>query len=233
MIVCCDYQMISDHFWSEALEFYCHHIHQTRYLPSQWLIHFQPHYLLSLPASPFQWWPRSYGRKRTANWWGLVFLPEGAWGLGQAHSGVSCSWQQHQPLGLLFFIISIHRTVCTAFKSQNFFPCTLPQLQSKSTFLTEYPARQSHSITFPLSSCWLPAGKSSLYLISKFEGIFLVYFHTGLDCSISYTGACYATNLKTDFPQKSVKSSSQHQEGTWAQQYRHLMEAFPLLPWSS
>lgn len=112
-------------------------------------------------------------------------------------------------------------------------PLHSPQLQSKSTFRTEYPARQSHFITFPLSSCWLPAGKSSLYLISKFEGIFLVYFHTGLDCSISYTGACYATNLKTDFPQKSVKSSSQHQEGTWAQQYRHLMEAFPLLPWSS
>lgn len=107
------------------------------------------------------------------------------------------------------------------------------QHQSKTTFCTKYPAGQSHFITFPLSSCWLPAGKSSLYLISKFERIFLVYFHTSLDCNISYPDTYCATNLKTNFPQKSVKSSSQHQEGTWAQQHRYLVEAFPLLPWSS
>lgn len=112
-------------------------------------------------------------------------------------------------------------------------PLHSPQHQSKSTFCTEYPARQSHFITFPLSSCWLPAAKSRLHLISKFEGIFLVYFHTDLDCNISYPGTCCATNLKTDFPQKPVKRSSQHQEGTWAQQYRYLVETFPLLPWSS
>lgn len=97
-------------------------------------------------------------------------------------------------------------------------PLLSPRLQSKSTFCTGYPARQSHFITFPLSSCWPPAGKSSLYLISKFERMFLVYFRTGLDCNISYPATCYAINLKTSFPQKSVKSSSQHQEGTWTQQ---------------
>lgn len=60
-------------------------------------------------------------------------------------------------------------------------PLHSSQLQSKSTFCTEQPARQPLFITFLLSSYWLPAGKSSLYLTSKFEAIFLVYFHTGTD----------------------------------------------------
>lgn len=87
---------------------------------------------------------------------------------------------RHQHVGLLFVGISFHRTPCTGFKSQNLLPCTLLSF-SKSTFCTEQPARQPLFITFLLSSYWLPAGKSSLYLTSKFEAIFLVYFHTGTD----------------------------------------------------
>lgn len=150
--------MISDHFWPEPLELYCQQIHQTCYLLSQWLIDFQPHYLSSLPTFSFQWWPRSYGRKRTANWWGLVPLPEGArdWSLSPETGLLWCplSWQQHQPLGLLFFVISIYRTVCTLFRSQNFFPCTFLSIKAKAHFAL---STQLDSPTSLLSH-WAPAG---------------------------------------------------------------------------
>lgn len=223
--------MISDHFWSEVLEFYCQHILQTCYL-SWGLIPFQPHYLPSLPTSSFQWWPRSYGRKMTVNWWGLVPLPEGAWALRRLIL-VSPELAAAPTPGAALLCYFYSQNSVHTLQEPELLSLHSPQPQSKSKFCIEYPARQSHFITYLQSSCWLPAGKSSLYLISKLEGIFLVYFHTGLDCNISYPDTCCATSLKTDFPQKSVKSSSQHQEGTWAQQYRYLVEAFPLLPWSS
>lgn len=202
------FQMISDHFWSEALEFYCQHIHRTHYLLSQWLIDFQPYYLSSLPTFSFQWWPRSYGRKRTANWMGFGSPSRRSlWLRPEPGSLVSPELAAAPASGAALCYFYLQNSVHTL-QEPELLPLHSSQHQSKSTFCTKCPARQSHFITFPLSSCWLPAGKSRLHLISRFEGIFLVYFHTGLDSNISYPGTCCATNLKTDFPQKSVKSSA-------------------------